>query len=359
MPEPRKRTLIRVTVGLLLTAAVAAALQAGAAPVAEAQGWWPWSGGGSGPPPPAPSAPPVPREPVYRDPGARPPSSGPGSGAPFAQGQKAPICAQLEQRLVMERQRGNLPREALPRIEADIRQADRQHRQALQQLEDRQCYDYFLFSKTLRRTKDCIDLSGQAEATKRRVAELDAQRQQILGTRDRSFEDDIVRDLARNNCGASYSQEAARRGPSNPFSSLWQDEELGPGGRGPDFRSLDVATYRTICVRLCDGYFFPVSFSTLQTHFDRDAEACQSRCAAPAELYFYQNPGGTVEQAVSVRNKAPYTSLKTAFRYRKEFVQGCSCKQAEYTPSPNDRGDRRADTPSPPAAPAAGRQAQR
>ena len=47
-----------------------------------------------------------------------------------------------------------------------------------------------------------------------------------------------------------------------------------------------------------------------------DADVCQQRCAAPAELYYYQNPGGAVEQAVSAKSKLPYTSLRTAFRYR-------------------------------------------
>ena len=79
-------------------------------------------------------------------------------------------------------------------------------------------------------------------------------------------------------------------------------------------------------MRLCDGYYFPVSFSTLPNHFQRDSELCQSQCAAPAELYYHQNPGGAVEQMVSAGNQQPYTSLKSAWRYRKEFVQGCSCK---------------------------------
>ena len=85
-------------------------------------------------------------------------------------------------------------------------------------------------------------------------------------------------------------------------------------------------------MRLCDGYFFPVSFSTLPSHFEQDAASCQSKCAAPVELYYYQNPGAAVDQSVALHTQEPYTSLKTAFRYRKELVKGCSCKEAEYTP---------------------------
>ena len=58
---------------------------------------------------------------------------------------------------------------------------------------------------------------------------------------------------------------------------------------------------------------------------------------------------GAVEQAISVATQQPYTSLKSAWRYRKEFVQGCSCKEAEYVPAPG-AGDKKADAapaPSP------------
>jgi Protein of unknown function (DUF2865) len=89
-----------------------------------------------------------------------------------------------------------------------------------------------------------------------------------------------------------------------------------------------------VCVRLCDGYYFPVSFSTLPNHFQRDSDVCHSKCASPAELYYHQNPGAGMEQAVTARDNVPYTQLKTAFRYRKEYVNGCSCKMAEYQPEP-------------------------
>lgn len=307
-----------------------------AASPALAQGWsWPWS---------SPSPPPVPREPVFRP----PPPGQPGTGgapysAPYAsqQGsQRSALCLQLEQRLAQEANRGSQTREQLPKIEADLRQTDRQLQTGQAQLERNDCYEYFLFSKTLRRTRVCVDLASQVEGLKRKLADLEAQRQQIVGTGGRSYQDDIIRELARNGCGQGYQQEASRRGG---FGSIWQDEEdSGPiGGR---FGSLPFATYRTLCVRLCDGYYFPVSFSTLPNHFDRDQDVCQSKCAAPAELFYHQNPGGAVEGAVSHKSKQSYASLRTAFRYRKEYVQGCSCKQAEYLPQ---AGDRRADAQAP------------
>jgi Protein of unknown function (DUF2865) len=318
-------------------------------PDVHAQGWWPWSNENSAP---------RPREPVYR-PNQPPPAPMPGQPVPYgaqpppapgySQGQRpsggSNICVQLEQRLVAERQSGGQSREQLPKIENEIRQTERALQQAQGQLERGDCYEYFLFSKSLRRTPQCLAASEQVEGGRRRIAALDGQRQQLLGSRERSYQDDMIRELARNNCGPGYVQEARRLNQSG--GGLWSDEEAPAPGGGGQFGSLPFATYRTVCVRLCDGFFFPVSFSTLPNHFQRDADVCSSRCAAPVDLYYHQNPGSGMEQAQSAKNQTPYTQLKSAFRYRKEYVQGCSCKEAEYVPA---AGEKRADSAPPVSA---------
>jgi hypothetical protein len=338
-----------------LGAAIAAAVMLVACPVL-AQGWWPWSNS-------EPERPPVPDEPIYREPppppqGEPPMMQPPAARAPGAQepplqgapavnwSTKNPICLQLEQRLVQEGSRSSQTRDRLPAIEGELRQVEQSYEQSESDLERYDCYEYFLFSKSLRRTRRCVDLAQQREQTHRRVSELEAQRQQIVSSGEQSYRDDIVRELARNNCGANYTQEA-RRYDRGDDSSIWQDEgESSFSGRWTPFGGAHSgATYRTVCVRLCDGYYFPVSFSTLPSHFEQDAEQCQSKCAAPTELYYYQNPGAVMDQSVAFRSQEPYTNLKTAFRYRKELVRGCSCKEAEYVApdAPAEQG-KRADT---------------
>ena len=211
-------------------------------------------------------------------------------------------------------------------------------RQAQSALDRGDCYDTFLFVKSLRQTPQCRRAATDVENNKRRISDLDSQRQQMLGSRERSYQDDIIRELARNGCGANWVQEARKRDrdQNSPFGTWSSSEEETPQGKGSQFGNLPFATYRTVCVRLCDGFYFPVSFATLPNHFQRDADVCQSRCAAPAELYYHQNPGGAMEQAMSMKNQTPYVGLKVAFRYRKELVQGCSCKEAEYVPPAGD-----------------------
>jgi len=314
---------------------------------ASSQDWnWPWDGQQQKP---------VPKEPVFQPqqpnnpsqwvpppgpPASPPPASRPPQGLPpGAAAQQAPvpwsaksnICVQLEQRLVQEGQRGSQSRDLVPMVEAEIRQVEQQTRAAQQQLDRSNCYEYFLFTKSLISSKKCRDLAGAAEQSKRRLADLDVQRQQLQASQGRSYADDIVRELARNNCPGNYAGQTARRENGD---TIWQEESGGAGGGLGSYNSVPYATYRTLCVRQCDGYYFPISFSTLPNHFERDAELCQAKCAAPVDLYYYQNPGGAVDQMIGFRTNAPYSTLKSAFRYRKEYVAGCSCKQTEFMPDP-------------------------
>lgn len=333
--------------GIFVPALIAVCFAAAVPAPGLAQSWWPFGG--------EDKKAPVPREPVYREPQPVPaPIPGqqqqPGpQAAPGASGNwmsRNPICLQLEQRLVQEGQKGTQSRDQLARVEQEQRQVDRAFNAGNTQLE-RSCYEVFLFTKSFRNTPQCKELARQVEVSKRRLSDLEAQRQQLSS--GRNFEDDIIRELARNRCGPTYTDQARRR--DAPSDGMWNEEgEISGGGWTPHGGSPGD-TYRTVCVRLCDGYYFPISFSTLRSHFEQDAQACSSKCSAPAELYYHPNPGGTMEQAVALQSSEPYTKLKTAFRYRKEYVNGCSCKEAEYLPA---AGDQKADAAANRAMKAAG-----
>jgi Protein of unknown function (DUF2865) len=86
-------------------------------------------------------------------------------------------------------------------------------------------------------------------------------------------------------------------------------------------------TYRTMCVRLCDGFYFPVSFATTRDNFERDAATCERNCggATDAKLYTYRNPGGDVEEMEDLDGK-PYKKLQTAFLFRTKYEASCKCR---------------------------------
>jgi Protein of unknown function (DUF2865) len=134
----------------------------------------------------------------------------------------------------------------------------------------------------------------------------------------------LIGQLAQNNCGAQYTAAAnAWGGPQGFFDALFGGGTIiNPGGDG-----APSGTYHTVCVRACDGFYFPISYSTVPSRFADDARACQRLCpAAEAELYSFRNPGEDMEQATSVSGQS-YTALPNAFRYRKEIIAGCSCRR--------------------------------
>ena len=91
-------------------------------------------------------------------------------------------------------------------------------------------------------------------------------------------------------------------------------------------------TVRTLCVRTCDGFYFPVSFSTTKDRFSKDAAACTALCpGSEAKLYYHSIPDEEPEQMVDLTGKT-YMSSANAFKYRVNGARstpGCTCQAAE------------------------------
>ena len=120
------------------------------------------------------------------------------------------------------------------------------------------------------------------------------------------------------------------RGGGNFLENLFGGNNNNPGVPSADL-GPPSGTFRTVCVRTCDGAYFPVSFATVPARFQDDERTCKALCpAAEASLFAYRNPGEDMNQAVSI-NGQPYSALPNAFRYRTEFNPSCACKAAGQT----------------------------
>ena len=136
--------------------------------------------------------------------------------------------------------------------------------------------------------------------------------------------------LAQNNCGQQYANAVQQSGPGTFLSNLFGGGNNNPGVPGADL-GPQSGTYRTVCVRTCDGAYFPVSFATVPGRFPDDEKTCKALCpATEATLFAYRNPGEDMNQAVSI-NGQPYTALPNAFRFRTEFNPSCACKAPGQT----------------------------
>jgi len=161
------------------------------------------------------------------------------------------------------------------------------------------------------------------------TANLERLRSGGLGGADRENQRrSVLTALAQNNCGPQYAN--ATRGPGNFIDNLFGNNNNNPATPGVDL-GPQSGTFRTVCVRTCDGAYFPVSFATVQARFADDEKTCKALCpATEATLFAYRNPGEDINQAVST-NGQPYTALPNAFKYRTEFNPSCACKAAGQT----------------------------
>jgi len=134
--------------------------------------------------------------------------------------------------------------------------------------------------------------------------------------------------------GGSRTQEYRdRHMEANPYEA----NRNGDASYGYDSYSYDddwredTRTYRTLCVRLCDGFYFPIGDSVRRERLYTDNRTCMRRCDGEARLFYYPTDGGSPETMIDLAGRS-YATLPNAFRYRKTLVAGCSCKPEPWSP---------------------------
>jgi len=112
----------------------------------------------------------------------------------------------------------------------------------------------------------------------------------------------IIAQVCREEEGQRKLREAARREYGEP-------RRMGGG--------------RLVCVRACDGFFFPLD--NRPAGRASEDQLCQALCRG-AEAAAYRMPtDGEINEAVSSRGK-PYVRLANAFKFQKARDDSCSCK---------------------------------
>ncbi len=103
--------------------------------------------------------------------------------------------------------------------------------------------------------------------------------------------------------------------PRGPREADGDDEgELGHGGS------------QAVCVRTCDGGFFPLGISARRSK-ENLVEMCQALCPGTETEVFTRNPDADIKTAASLDGK-PYTELPNALKFEKSFSAACTCRQA-------------------------------
>ena len=159
--------------------------------------------------------------------------------------------------------------------------------------------------------------------------------------------DQINARLEAFNCSEnSVLNAAATQTPSAPVN---QGQSLGngvrilgkSGGRKPRQKVVtlpnsarNVGQYRTMCVRSCDGFFFPISSNTSSSSFERDELACQLMCpGTETNLFFHRSRDQESEDMISYRGGEAYTNQPYAFSYKTRSgpkSEACSCNMSAF-----------------------------
>ncbi len=107
---------------------------------------------------------------------------------------------------------------------------------------------------------------------------------------------------------------------TSPQGTFPQDLTQGgvmaePGDSGPR---------RLVCVRKCDGYFFPLAGASGSAA--SDGELCRAQCPNADVEVFVSPAYGDLKFGVSLSG-TPYTALPNAFKYRTSYDPTCSCRK--------------------------------
>lgn len=259
-------------------------------------------------------------------------------GGPPGQPSANPMCMRLEGQLsTIDRGAGT----GDPAKDEQIRRyQEAQNRQqgeldrVTQQAKRMGCETSGFFSLFSGRSAECSPVNNQIQQMRANLDQITTSLERLRsggfgGAERENQRRSVIAALAQNNCGPQYAAAARGGGPGGFMDNLFGNNNTLPPP------SADLAapsgTFRTVCVRTCDGGYFPVSFATYQQRFQDDERTCKALCpATEASLFTYRNPGEDINQAVSI-NGLSYTSLPNAFKFRTEFNASCACKAAGQT----------------------------
>jgi hypothetical protein len=102
-------------------------------------------------------------------------------------------------------------------------------------------------------------------------------------------------------------------------------EDVEGGGEGVNAHGGSQA----VCVRSCDGGFFPMNMSA---HHNGEtlSEMCTALCPGTQAAVYTRNPNSEIKTAVSL-DGTPYMDLPNALKFQKSFDNTCTCRPAGKT----------------------------
>ena len=284
------------------------------------------------------------------------------------------LCRQLEAQLAAAKSKGGSNR--LRKYDRAVRKQRTQLQKALRRARRDGCNTGGIRLFNLGNSA-CRPILGTIDRMKRNLAKLERQRAR-LGRAPLANRAKILASIRANGCHSKKRKAHKKdrsRGKPTILDQLFDGTKRRTPAKNGSRRTITVLNrnaesgsggYRTLCVRTCDGYYFPISFTASEDVFGRDEQICRSMCpGTEVRLFYHRVPDEESEDMVSL-DGTPYTQLPTAFRYRQVGMKrekSCGCNptrnftviagetrdpQAEpqkqqFVPAPTTRPDPAAD----------------
>ncbi|TPL51512.1 DUF2865 domain-containing protein [Mesorhizobium sp. B2-4-6] len=276
-------------------------------------------------------------------------------------------CRQLEAELAATRGGGGGP-VIVRKYDDAIQRQREQLAKVRSRASDANC-GFTLFSRNV---SQCAAINASIQRMNANLDTLQAKRERLAAGGTRRDRSRILAALDANGCRddeiaprhAPLREAARDNGGGNLFEQLFgrQDQQLETPD-GPDMPDSEVppddpsvrnirrvidppdgmdlprpaGEFHTMCVRTCDGYFFPMSNAASAGDFERDQKNCESSCPGTEMQVFYSR--GMDDDSGSMTSSAtgqPYSELATAYLYKQANYSrpptcGCNAQAGNFT----------------------------
>lgn len=187
---------------------------------------------------------------------------------------------------------------------------------------------------------ECAGLNAKIDEMARNLEDLEGRLAGLSETRERAR---LLDALAASGCPRQEPEAEAGAADQDLFEEVLggtiirggASQDATDDGRYPKRivigkgEGSGSGEFRTLCVRTCDGYFFPMSNGAALSDFERDQKNCEAACpGTDVELFYHLADGEAQEDMVSARTAEPYRDLPSAYRYKRANLPrtpGCGC----------------------------------
>ncbi|MDB5550073.1 MAG: hypothetical protein JWL86_57 [Rhizobium sp.] len=215
------------------------------------------------------------------------------------------------------------------------------------QLRDTGCSEGSLFVMGGDNAEECHELEAKMARMETNLAILEEKRISLMtGETEDARRQEMLAAIDENGCSeetilANASPDVSAEDPLVSEMPDGRETIRVPSTEGSyeDQQFVDLGgsavngSYRTMCVRTCDGAYFPISSQASTMGFQRDAQVCSMMCpGTETELYYHsiREESDAMRSAFTGRS---YDELDNAYRFRTQTRakdKTCGCNFSLY-----------------------------